>query len=104
MGEIKPTGEYVIIVPEIIEPKSESGIVLPGKVDQGRIRYGEVIAVGPGLYKGAPMELKSGDQVMYQSGSYDEIMLSTGVGHLTRQSSVVAVILNKRDAESPTKS
>lgn len=89
---IQPLGEFVLIVPDVVENKTRSGLIVTGKINEGRIKYGKVCAVGPGLHNGPPMDISVGDTVAYPIGGYDEIITPDGIGHITRQSSLLAKI------------
>lgn len=65
---IKPLGDKVVVKPAKVEEKTESGIILPGSV-QEKPHQGTVVAVGPGARddKGnhIPLDVKEGDRVIY---------------------------------------
>ena len=68
---LKPVHDKIVVKPknEKIEETTESGIILPDTVDQGKLREGEVIAVGEGMYSAngiqIPVVVKVGDIILY---------------------------------------
>ena len=69
--KIKPVNDK-IVVRELSKKEvetTESGIILPDTVDQGRLREGEVIAVGEGMYSAngtlIPVVVEVGDIILY---------------------------------------
>lgn len=49
MSELIVIGDRVLIEPQVGEQKTDSGLVLPATViDQGNVRSGRVVKVGPG--------------------------------------------------------
>lgn len=74
---IKPLHDKVIVKAQTKESTTDSGIILPDTVDQGRPEQGEVVAVGPGkiLQDGsrAPMSVEVGQTVLFKKYSPDEI-------------------------------
>ena len=69
--KIKPVNDK-IVVRELSKKETEtteSGIILPDTVDQGKLREGEVIAVGEGMYSAngvqIPVVVKVGDIILY---------------------------------------
>ena len=67
----KPLGDRVIIKKPEADLKSESGkIILQESTSRGKIVWGEVLAVGVGIYTQTgdliPMSINVGDEVMYK--------------------------------------
>lgn len=61
---LSPLEDRVIVYPDPVEEKTESGIFKPQEaVKRERPLKGTVIAVGPG--KGEPIVVKAGDRVIY---------------------------------------
>ena len=62
---------------------TDSGIILPDTVDQGRLLKGEVVAVGEGMYSAngtlIPVICKVGDTILYnkhaQLHEYDDLVI-----------------------------
>jgi|TARA_R110001592_G_scaffold15722_2_gene68082 chaperonin GroES len=74
----KPLGDRVLIKPtEKQETKSKGGIILTDSILKGKKVFGEVIAVGTGIFtqtgESIPMIVSVGDKVMYKKdmGSED---------------------------------
>ena len=68
---LKPVNDK-IVVRELSKKEAEtteSGIILPDTVDQGRLREGEIIAVGEGMYSAngvkIPVVVQVGDIILY---------------------------------------
>ena len=74
----KPLGDRVLIQPtENKEKKSKGGIILTDSILKGQKVYGDVVAIGTGIFSQSgeviPMTVKVGDRVMYKKdmGSED---------------------------------
>ncbi|MBU0646537.1 co-chaperone GroES [Patescibacteria group bacterium] len=94
--KLKPINDHIIVKPLSAEETSASGIIIPDTVDQGRPEKGEVLAVGPGraLENGSrlPMDVKTGDQVMFKKYAPDEIKIDGEEYLVIRIDDVMAVI------------
>ena len=66
--EIKPLGENVLIKPDTIEEKTETGFVLPKNTEKITL-FGVVFGVGSRCEK----EIKKGQKVIYARYSGNEI-------------------------------
>ena len=84
----KPLGDRVLIQPtENKEKKSKGGIILTDSILKGQKVYGDVVAIGTGIFSQSgeviPMTVKVGDRVMYTNAKniyiYDQSEESTGV-------------------------
>ena len=66
--KLDPLGDRLVIKPIVKEEVSRGGIVLPDTAKE-KPQEGEVVAIGPGRIaddgKRIPMELKTGDRVIY---------------------------------------
>ena len=76
--KLKPVNDKIVVKPneKNKEETTESGIILPDTVDQGKLSEGTVIAVGEGMYSTAgikiPMVVKEGEKVLYNSYSSNQ--------------------------------
>lgn len=64
---IKPLSNNVFIIPEVVEAKTASGILLPDNKEEQPMT-GKVVAVG-----GSVAGVKVGDQVLYKRYSLTEV-------------------------------
>jgi chaperonin GroES len=94
---LRPLGDKVLIRPltdEELGTKSPSGIIIPETVDREKADRGKVVAVGPGRLdedgKRIPVEVKVGDNVMFQWG--DKIEYQNVKYYLVSESNISAVI------------
>ena len=67
---LKPVNDKIVVKPISKEEEiTESGILLPDTVDQGKLLEGEVIAVGEGMYSAngtiIPVICDVGDTILY---------------------------------------
>ena len=68
---LKPVNDKIVVKPneKNKEEKTESGIILPDTVDQGKLLEGEVVAVGEGMYSAngtiIPVVCDVGDTILY---------------------------------------
>ena len=68
---LKPVNDKIVVRPNDTkdEAVTESGIILPDTVDQGKLIEGEVVAVGDGMYSASgtliPVICNVGDTILY---------------------------------------
>ena len=68
---LKPVNDKIVVKPKEKnkEEKTESGIILPDTVDQGKLLEGEVVAVGKGMYSASgtiiPVVVNVGETILY---------------------------------------
>ena len=68
---LKPVNDKIVVKPneKNEEEKTESGIILPDTVDQGKLREGEVVSTGKGMYSAngtlIPVICDVGDKILY---------------------------------------
>tara|TARA_Y100001938_G_scaffold52302_1_gene73034 strand:- start:1007 stop:1297 length:291 start_codon:yes stop_codon:yes gene_type:complete len=76
-----PVNDKIVVKPLTKEEEvTESGILLPDTVDQGKLQEGEVVAVGQGMYSASgtliPVICDVGDKILYnkhaQVHEYDD--------------------------------
>ena len=82
MSKLKPVNDKIVVKPKSKkdEEVTDSGIILPDTVDQGRLLEGEVVAVGEGMYSAngtiIPVICNVGDTILYnkhaQVHEYDD--------------------------------
>jgi chaperonin GroES len=76
---IKPLGDRVVVRPLEKEQVTASGIVIPDTASGEKPQEGVVLAVGPGELKEdgsrKPMDVKSGDKVLFGKYAGDDIKL-----------------------------
>ena len=87
---IKPLADRVLIEPAEAETKTASGLYIPDTAKE-KPQRGKVIAVGSGK-KDEPMELKTGDVVLYGKYAGTEINVEGKDYLMMRQSDVLAVL------------
>ena len=83
--KLKPVNDKIVVKPnqKKDEEVTESGILLPDTVDQGKLMEGEVVAVGDGMYSAngtlIPVVVGVGDTVLYnkhaQTHEYDDYVI-----------------------------
>ena len=78
---LKPVNDKIVVKPISKEEEvTDSGILLPDTVDQGKLMEGEVISVGKGMYSAngtlIPVICDVGDKILYnkhaQVHDYDD--------------------------------
>ena len=70
MSNFKPLGDRVLVRPESKkEEKSKGGLILTDSIKRGTKVYGEVVAVGTGIFSQngnrIPITVQVGDKVLY---------------------------------------
>ena len=70
MNKLKPVNDKIVVKTNSQEEEvTESGILLPDTVDQGKLMEGEVMAVGKGMYSASgtliPVVVDVGDTILY---------------------------------------
>lgn len=93
---IKPLGDRVIVKPLEAQEKTKGGIVLPDTAKE-KPQEGKIVAVGKGKYlengQLQPLEVKTGDQILY--GKYSGSEISTKDGEellIMREEDILAII------------
>ena len=73
MNKLKPVNDKIVVKPnkKNEEEMTESGIILPDTVDQGKLLEGEVVSVGKGMYSASgtliPVVVNVGDTILYNN-------------------------------------
>ena len=68
--KLKPVNDKIVVKTMSKEEEiTESGLILPDTVDQGRLMEGEVVATGDGMYSAngtlIPVVCSVGDKILY---------------------------------------
>ncbi|MDR1896072.1 MAG: co-chaperone GroES [Prevotellaceae bacterium] len=87
---IKPLADRVLVEPKEAEEKTASGLYIPNNAKE-KPQRGTVVAVGPGK-KDEPMEVKTGDEVLYGKYSGTEITVDGKNYLIMRLSDILAVV------------
>ena len=90
--KLKPVNDKIVVKPnqKKDEEDTESGILLPDTVDQGKLMEGEVMAVGNGMYSASgtliPVVVDVGDKILYnkhaQLHEYDDDLVIMSVNEI----------------------
>ena len=92
---LKPLGDRIVVKRLDAQEKTKSGLVLPDSARE-KPQEGKVIAVGTGrlLDEGGvkPLEIKSGDRVLYGKYSGTEVSLEGEEYLILREEDVLAVV------------
>ena len=92
---MKPLADRLVVKPLEQEEVTPSGIVLPETAKE-KPQKGEVMAVGPGARdedgKRIPMELKTGDKVLFAKYAGTEIKVEGEKLLILRESDILAVL------------
>ena len=90
--KLKPVNDKIVVKPnkKDEEEMTESGIILPDTVDQGKLLEGEVVAVGKGMQSAngtlIPVVVDVGDKILYnkhaQLHEYDDDLVIMSVNEV----------------------
>ena len=89
--KLKPVNDKIVVKTNSKEEEvTDSGILLPDTVDQGKLMEGEVIAVGNGMYSASgtliPVVVDVGDKILYnkhaQLHEYDDDLVIMSVNEI----------------------
>lgn len=93
--KVKPLSDRIIIKPSPAEEKTKGGIILPDTAKEKPV-VGEVVAVGPGRKSDdgqiVPMEVKTGDKVLYGKYSGTEVTIDGQEYLIMRESDIFAIV------------
>lgn len=89
---VLPLGENVLIKPEKIEKKTDSGIYLPQNASQEKPQKGKVVAVG----ESDKIKVKKGQTVIYKRYSGSDIKISGEEYVIVETDDVLAVVEEKK--------
>ena len=82
--KLKPVNDKIVVKTNSQEEEvTDSGILLPDTVDQGKLMEGEVVSVGKGMYSASgtliPVICSVGDRILYnkhaQVQEYDDYVI-----------------------------
>ena len=91
MSKLKPVNDKIVVKTNSQEEEvTDSGILLPDTVDQGKLMEGEVMAVGKGMYSASgtliPVVVDVGDKILYnkhaQLHEYDDDLVIMSVNEV----------------------
>lgn len=95
MASLKPLADRVVIRPSKAEEKTKGGIIVPDTAKEKPV-WGEVVATGPGRVndegKTVPMEVKTGDKVLYGKYSGTEVTIDGEELLIMRESDIFAIM------------
>ena len=90
---INPLSDRVVVMPEEVDDKTASGIILPDTAKE-KPQMGKIVAAGPGKTSDngntVEMTLKAGDKVLYGKYSGTEITLNDDEVLIMRESDILA--------------
>ena len=90
---INPLSDRVVVMPEEVDEKTASGIILPDTAKE-KPQMGQIVAAGPGKISDngntVEMTLKAGDKVLYGKYSGTEITLNENEVLIMRESDILA--------------
>ncbi len=94
---LTPLSDRVVVQPTDKggEKKLPSGIIIPETVDKEKPMQGAVVAVGPGKYedgKHLPMQVKTGDTVLFSKYGYDEVKIEGKEFYILSESSILGIV------------
>jgi chaperonin GroES len=94
---VKPLADRVVVRPIAEQETKKGGIIIPDTAKEKPME-GEIIAVGTGRVsdegKKMPLEVKSGDKVLYGKYSGTEVSIDGEELLIMRESDIFAVITN----------
>ena len=89
---LKPVNDKIVVKPNENneEETTESGIILPDTVDQGKLMEGKVVAASDGMYSATgtiiPLVVSEGDTILYnkhaQLHEYDDDLVIMSVNEV----------------------
>ena len=90
---INPLSDRVVVMPEEVDEKTASGIILPDTAKE-KPQMGKIVAAGPGKISDngstVKMTLQEGDKVLYGKYSGTEITLNDNEVLIMRESDILA--------------
>ncbi|HUQ98053.1 MAG TPA: co-chaperone GroES [Gemmatimonadaceae bacterium] len=92
--KVAPLADRVVVRALEETEQMRGGLFIPDTAKE-KPQQGEIIAVGPGRYEKngrVPMELKTGDRVLYGKYSGSEVTIDSEQYLILRESDVLAVI------------
>ena len=93
--KLQPLGDRVVLKPTPREEMTKSGIVLPDTAKE-KPQEGTIIAAGPGRIgddgKREPMDVKTGDKVLYAKYAGTEFKVDTDELLIVSQKDILAIV------------
>jgi len=93
--KMRPLGDRVVVEPLEAETKTKGGIILPDSAKE-KPQEGKVLAVGKGKFdesgKLIPMEVKTGDKVLYGKYAGTEVTVDEKQLMILREEDVLAIV------------
>lgn len=90
---VVPLTDHIVLKPVELEEVTASGLVIPDSAKE-KPQHGEILSVGPGKMNDAgvveTVELKSGDRVLYQKYTGQEVTVDSVEYLIIRFSDVLA--------------
>ena len=94
MAKIKPLGDKILVEVLEAEERTKGGIILPDTAKEEKTE-GKVISVGGGKVlesgKVQPVEVKSGDRVIFGKYAGDEILIDGKKHKVLKENEILAV-------------
>jgi chaperonin GroES len=92
--KISPLADRVVVKPSEETEQMRGGLYIPDTAKE-KPQQGEIVAVGPGRFekdKRVPMDLKTGDRVLYGKYSGTEVTIEGEALLILKESDVLAVV------------
>jgi chaperonin GroES len=93
--KIRPLNDRVIVIREEEEQKSAGGIIIPDTAKE-KPQRGKVVSAGPGKVgedgKRTPLEVKSGDQILFSKYAGTEIKIDDVEHIFMREDDILSII------------
>ena len=93
--KIRPLADRVVVKPMDLEEKKQGGIIIPDTAKE-KPQQGKIVALGPGKISETgqkiPMEVKTGDVVLYGKYSGTEVTVDDEDLLIMRESDIFAVL------------
>ena len=87
---LKPLGTRVVIEPNEAETMTAGGLYIPDNAKE-KPQRGVIVAVGPGA-KDEPMEVKTGETVLYGKYAGTEVSVDGKKYLIVKQSDILAIL------------
>ena len=95
MTKFRPLGDQVLVKRIKEEERTKGGIVIPDTAKE-KPQEGKVVAVGKGKYgddgKLIPLEVRSGDKILFGKYSGSEVQLDGEENMIMRQDDILGII------------
>jgi len=92
--KIRPLSDHILL--EIVEEKTDSGIIIPESAEKEKPEQGRVVAIGPGKLdehgKRIPPEVKKDDLVLFKKYGPDEVKIGDKEYLIAREEDILAIL------------